>query len=164
MKETILVCMQNEEHAFIYKGTAVDGLNCPQCRGPVIPYGDASKAPKWFTSKLSTYTSKQYMKAARNVEEIEPPANYIPPTERKRKTAITVEVDANTNKLSAKLKAISKHTQALADELEAIDKHSCPECNKPMKVETFYSNEVIKSQTATCECGYVMGIDLGKSE
>lgn len=34
---------------------------------------------------------------------------------------LTIELDMNTNNLSAKLKAIAKHAEALANELDAID-------------------------------------------
>ena len=34
---------------------------------------------------------------------------------------LTIDVTADTNNLSAKLRAIAKHATALADELDAID-------------------------------------------
>lgn len=41
---------------------------------------------------------------------------------KKPSNALTVNVDANTDNLSAKLRVISKHAKALADELEEIDR------------------------------------------
>lgn len=35
--------------------------------------------------------------------------------------SIEIKLDADTNKLSLKLKAIAKHAEALANELDAID-------------------------------------------
>lgn len=40
---------------------------------------------------------------------------------RKPKQSIAIAVEADTNKLQLKLRAIAKHTEALADELDAID-------------------------------------------
>lgn len=44
-----------------------------------------------------------------------------PVTEKKVTHGLTIGLTADTDNLAAKLRAISKHTQALADELEEID-------------------------------------------
>lgn len=49
-------------------------------------------------------------------------AQYRKENTKKPSNALTVNVDANTDNLSAKLRVISKHAKALADELEEIDR------------------------------------------
>lgn len=41
--------------------------------------------------------------------------------EQRKDSKLTITVEADTNNLSAKLKAIAKHTSALAEELDTID-------------------------------------------
>ena len=53
---------------------------------------------------------------------------------------ITIELDMDTNNLSAKLKAIAKHAEALADELDAIDVVRCPICGNDMSTSELFAD------------------------
>lgn len=45
--------------------------------------------------------------------------------EKKSNHNLAIGVEADTTKLTKKLRAIAKHAEALADELEAIDRWKC---------------------------------------
>lgn len=84
-----------------------------------------------------------------------------PVTERVRETKgddampklseITVDISADTDNLVAKLKAISKHTQALAKELEGIDNAwKCEHCGHDECQSLYFNNELYHSMCLKC--------------
>lgn len=81
-------------------GNNLDGINCPICKGPVniVP----------FDGKPGHINYYLYQKH-----------NKFKPNNR-----LSIDVTANTDNLSAKLRSIAKHTTALADELDAIDQRA----------------------------------------
>lgn len=75
-----------------------------------------------------------------------------PVTEKKEASKLSIEVSADTNNLSAKLRAISKHAAALANELDEIDRAKCPNCGKAMSKTTMYGDGVPSVHYACTEC------------
>lgn len=68
---------------------------------------------------------------------------------------ITIDLSMNADKLTAKLRAISKHTAALAEELEQIDRGVCPNCNAVLDVTTAYADGEVYATFSICpKCGY----------
>ena len=67
---------------------------------------------------------------------------------------VTVEMDMMTEKLKAKLKAISTHAEALADELGSIDNaETCEECGSFMYEESVYDgNSKVESSFFCPKC------------
>ncbi|MEK5524130.1 hypothetical protein [Heyndrickxia sp. FSL W8-0423] len=67
----------------------------------------------------------------------------------------SLTIDVNSKIMSAKLKAIAKHTQALADELEQIDKSICPSCGELLDTNDFYADSKLIHTMKDCpSCGY----------
>ncbi|BAK15840.1 translation initiation factor 2, gamma subunit [Solibacillus silvestris StLB046] len=100
---TIIECKNN--HRF-RMGLTDDGFrDCPEC-------GDYLKRPYISTKEnvQGLITIGQAWREKRKAE-----------SNNKPKQSISVAVEADTNKLQLKLRAIAKHTAALADELDAID-------------------------------------------
>ena len=66
----------------------------------------------------------------------------------------TIELDITTEKLKAKLKAISNHAEALADELKEIDNAElCDECGEFLvKVTAYAGDSDIESGYYCPEC------------
>ena len=72
------------------------------------------------------------------------------PVTPKKIKGVTVEVDMNTNNLSAKLKAIAKHAEALANELDSIDAAKCPSCGSPLDITELYADGKVFDTSAYC--------------
>jgi len=73
-----------------------------------------------------------------------------------------IDIDLQTDKMVAKLRAIIKHTKALADELEVIDKDACPKCSGALDIQTLFADDTIIQKVFTCEkCGWHFGLYLG---
>ena len=68
---------------------------------------------------------------------------------------LTIGIEANTNQLQRKLRAIAKHAEALADELKAIDDSKCPECGgTEIECATFYKEDEVHYERCRClTCG-----------
>ncbi|MGE7932130.1 hypothetical protein [Viridibacillus arvi] len=151
MKRTLMQCNRNENHKFIYEGKLLDGLRCLECDGVINLKADVTHyipelcdgVPRYEPKRKSSYVGECLVCGHHDRVELESKEDYreisVCPNcngafidrwkinkykQKESKTvrsSISVAVDMDTNKLSAKLNAISKHTQALADELEAID-------------------------------------------
>lgn len=63
---------------------------------------------------------------------------------------ITIDLDMNTNNLSAKLKAITKHAEALANELDAIDAAKCPNCGGTLDITELSIDDKVVDTSAYC--------------
>ncbi|QJX63056.1 hypothetical protein HLK66_16270 [Niallia circulans] len=83
-------------------------------------------------------------------------------TDQNKSKALAIEVTADTNNLSAKLRAISKHTEALANELDEIDRDKCPNCGKVMSKTTMYGDGVSSVHYECINCGIQNGLDFTK--
>lgn len=80
--------------------------------------------------------------------------------EKKPKRSITIQLNAETDKLSAKLQAIAKHAKALADELDQIDKATCPECGGELEEIEIYGDDQGPYIISKCiECGLSNTLD-----
>lgn len=64
--------------------------------------------------------------------------------------SLEVTINANTTSLSAKLRAIAKHSEALAKELEAID-NTCDDCGGPITKREEYFNYKLINTYSECE-------------
>ena len=79
------------------------------------------------------------------------------------KKPMTINIDMNSTKLEAQLRAISKHTKALADELCVInagDVLHYPECGRELYVETYYNDAKPVVQMRQCPCGYRKAVNV----
>lgn len=126
--KTAHYCMDNPEHQ-MFKGNA-DGARCPKCKG-LVNIKEVSNEEYY---ELPTY------------QELRQKLNTI----NNNQKAINIEVDMNTNNLSAKLRAIAKHAEALANELEAIDAAKCPNCGGTLDITTLYSGDEVVDTSAYC--------------
>lgn len=73
----------------------------------------------------------------------------------KTKEGLTNTIDANTNKLQLKLRAIAKHIGALADELDAIDNmFICPQCGNSDICKSYINGGL--NRVSCNGCGYVI--------
>ena len=130
-------CMNKDCGARIV-GTNLDGIRCPVCNGPVdiAPYDEM---PGHIDYNL-----------------------YKKNNRPKYSKELSVEVSADTDNLSEKLRVISKHTAALANELDEIDRAKCPNCGKRMSRTTICGDGEPSIHYDCYDCKYVMGVDFAK--
>ncbi len=136
-KKIQMNCMNKECRARIV-GTCLDGIRCPVCDDYVKP------AP--YDGMPGHIDYNLYKK------------NNRP----KQNKGLAIEVSADTDNLSAKLRAISKHAAALANELDEIDRDKCPNCGKAMSKTTMYGDGVPSVHYECINCGIQNGLDFTK--
>ena len=75
-------------------------------------------------------------------------------TMNKPKQSISIAVDADTEKLQLKLRAIAKHAEQLANELDAIDNAWQCECGSFAYVDLYHDNTVVERTCSECNERY----------
>lgn len=137
IKKIQMNCMNKECGARIV-GTFLDGIRCPVCndRVAIAPYDGM---PGHIDYNL-----------------------YKKNNRPKQSKALAIEVTAETDNLSAKLRAISKHAAALANELDEIDRDKCPNCGKAMSKTTMYGDGVPSVHYECADCGIENGLEFTK--
>jgi len=63
---------------------------------------------------------------------------------------LNIQVNANTDAMSLKLRTIAKHAEALANELDKIDSETCEECGGLLSV-TKFTGDGETYTTTNCE-------------
>lgn len=118
LNRVAIYCMDNPSHQ-MFKDT--DGARCVECNGMMMPKPVSEEEYR----ALPSYSEWREERT------------------RKPKQSISIAVDANTDKLQLKLRAIAKHTVALADELDAIDNvWSCESCGDARRITERNGKEV----------------------
>lgn len=80
-------------------------------------------------------------------------------TKTKPNQSLSIAIDADTNKLQVKLRAIAKHAEALADELDAIDHAWQCECGSSSYGDVYHDNLLVERVCDECKERYAYNVD-----
>lgn len=150
MRETGMVIeCESRQHKFLLELTDDGyGCECPICGKPLSQPRSAHSANEIYGMKTIGNAWKEKREAV-----------------KKAKRTIVIGVEADTDKLQLKLRAIAKHTEALADELDAIDNAWRCNCGSfeymDESIHRTEDNEKIRRTRICSKCNekYVLPVD-----